>query len=183
MSALPPLSLRDKRIRWLSLAALLVLLPAALWLRSNENFAAWRADQEREPVIAGPGKPVRYGGAEWRLEGLYQLPRKDGASAFILAEFEARIEDPSAFAAGMCRVRLSDRGEKRWSPQFLVPSVIRKARPSIDERSTCGAATIKPLKTGDMVKMAETFIAPADLTKFDLTISEANVRPAYLVLR
>ncbi len=183
MSALPPLAPRDRRRRWLSLMALLALLPAALWVRSHGSVAAWRDEQELEALITEPGKSAAYGGAEWRLEGLYQLPQKDAGSAIILAEFEARIEDPQAFANSLCRVHLGDRGDKRWAPQFLMPSEIRKARPGIDERTTCASAMLKTFKAGDMAKMAETFQTPAGLTKFDLIISAANIRPAYLVLR
>lgn len=183
MSALPPLSPRDRRVRWLSLAALIVLLPVAVGMRSYGGVSNWRAEQDLDPLVAVPGKVTPYGGAEWRLEGLYQLPQADKVSAIVLAEFEAKITDPAAFAAGLCRIKLSDRGDKRWLPQFLTPNEIRKARPSIDERTTCGSATLKPLKPGDMVKMAETFVAPVELKKFDLIISAANVRPAYLVLR
>jgi hypothetical protein len=183
MSALPPLTPRDRRLRWLSLAALIVLLPVAIGVRSYGGVTGWRAEQDLDPLTAEPGKTVSYGGAEWRLEGLYQLRQDDKKSAIILAEFEAKIADPAAFAAGMCRIKLSDRGDKRWLPQFLTPYAVRKARPSIDERVTCGSATIKPLKAGETVKMAETFLAPVDVTKFDLIVSAANVRPAYLVLR
>jgi hypothetical protein len=183
MSPLPPLTLRDRRMRWLSLAALLVLLPAAIWVRSYNGVSNWRAEQDLDPLIAEPGKTMLYGGAEWRLEGLYQLRQDDKKSAIILAEFEAKIKDPAAFAGGLCRVKLSDRGNRRWAPQFLTPYEVRKARPSIDERVTCGSATIKPLKADETVKMAETFRAPAELTKFDLMISAANYRPAYLILR
>ena len=183
MTVLPPLSAIDRRLRWLSLVALILLLPATLWVRSEGSITAWRGEQELEPVITEPGKAAAYGGAEWRLEGLYQLPQQDGASALILAEFEARISDPQGFANGLCRVALGDRGARRWSPQFLTPREIRKARPSIDERVTCGSATLKTLKAGETVKMAETFLAPVGVTKFDLIISAANVRPAYLVLR
>lgn len=183
MSALPPLTPRDRRMRWLSLAALLVLLPAAVAVRSYGGVTGWRAEQDLDPLTAEPGKTMSYGGADWRLEGLYQLRQDDKRSAIILAEFEARITDPAAFAAGMCRIKLSDRGDKRWRPLFLTPQEVRKVRPSIDERVTCGSATIQPLKAGETVKMAETFMAPAELTKFDLIVSAANFRPDYLVLR
>lgn len=162
---------------------LMMAIPAAIAFRSFDSAAAWRANRELYPVVAETGKPARYGGAEWRLEGLYQLLAPDRKSAFILAEFEAKIDDPVAFAAGACQIALTDRGEKRWSPQFLTPYEVRKARPSLDERTTCGAATVKPLKAGDTVKMAETFRAPAVITKFDLAISQATLRPAYLILR
>lgn len=173
----------ERRYFWGSLAALLVAVPAALALRGYDSALAWRANQELYPLIAEPGKPVRYGGAEWRLEGLYQLVGKDGKSAYILAEFEAKIDNPEAFAAGACQIALTDRGEKRWSPQFLPPYEVRKARPSLEERSTCGGATIKPIKVGETVKMAEIFRAPVDITKFDLAISSATLRPRYLILR
>ncbi|MGE0241678.1 MAG: hypothetical protein AB7F09_09850 [Parvibaculaceae bacterium] len=184
MSVLPPLTPRDRRIRWLSLAALIVLLPVAIGVRSHGGVTNWRAEQDLDPLItAQPGRTMSYGGADWRLEGLYQLRQDDKRSAVVLAEFEARIKDPAVFAAGMCRIKLGDRGDKRWLPQFLMPYAVRKARPSVDERVTCGAATIKPLKAGETVKMAETFLTPAELTKVDLIVSAANVRPTYLVLR
>lgn len=173
----------ERRYFWGSLVALLVAVPAAIALRGYDSALAWRANQELYPLIADPGKPVRYGGAEWRLEGLYQLIGQDKKSAYILAEFEAKIGDPAAFAAGACQIALTDRGERRWSPQFLPPYEVRKARPSIEERSTCGGATIKPIKPGETVKMAEIFRAPADITKFDLAISQATLRPSYLILR
>lgn len=183
MSPLPPMMPRAKRLRWLSLAAVIVLLPAALWARSYESAMEWRGEQELNPLISEPGKAIAYGPAEWRLEGLYGLRQKDSDSVIILAEFEARITDPQAFTNGLCRIHLSDRGEKRWSPLFIVPRDIRKARPSIDERLTCASATLKSWKAGDTVKMAETFAAPAGLKDFELTLSTLNVRPAYLVLR
>lgn len=173
----------ERRFFWGSLAALVVAIPAAIAFRGYDSALAWRANQELYPLTADPGKPVRYGGAEWRLEGLYQLVGQDRKSAYVLAEFEAKIDDPAAFAAGACQIALTDRGETRWSPQFLPPYEVRNARPSLDERSTCGGATIKPLKAGVTVKMAEIFRAPADITKFDLVISQATLRPSYLILR
>lgn len=174
---------RERRIFWGSLAALIVAIPATLAVRGYDSALTWWSDQEFYPLIAEPGKPVRYGGAEWRLEGLYQLVGQDQKSAFILAEFEAKIDDPAAFAAGPCQIALTDRGEKRWAPQFLTPYDVRKARPSIDERSTCNSAASKPMKPGETVKMAETFRAPAEITKFDLAISQLTSRPSYLILR
>lgn len=173
----------ERRIFWGSLAVLIVMIPAAIVVRGYDSALAWRANQELYPLIAEPGKSVRYGGAEWRLEGLYQLIRQDKKSAYILAEFEAKIDNPEAFAAGACQIALTDRGEKRWSPQFLPPYEVRKARPSLEERSTCGGATIKPIKVGETVKMAEIFRTPVGITKFDLAISQATLRPSYLVLR
>ena len=137
----------------------------------------------RKIKLTAFGNERSYGGADWRLEGLYQLVGQDMKSAYILAEFEAKIDDPEAFAAGACQIALTERGETRWSPQILPPYEVRKARPSLDERSTCGGATIKPLKAGATVKMAEIFRAPADTTKFDLAISWATLRPRYLSLR
>lgn len=173
----------ERKAYWLSLAALLVALPATIAFRSYDSALAWYQQQELDPILAETGKAVAYGGAEWRLEGIYQLRQKDDDAAIILAEFEARITDPASFAAGACQIRLSDRGDKRWTPLFLMPAEIRKARASVSDRSTCGGATIKPLKAGDMVKMAEAFSAPAELSKFDLTISQATMRPAFLILR
>lgn len=177
------MSRRERRIFWGSVAALFLAIPAALALRGYDSALAWRANQELYPLISEPGKPLHYGSAEWRLEGLYQLIGQDKKSAYILAEFEAKVDDPAAFAAGLCQISLTDRGEKRWSSQFTTPREVRKARPSIDERETCGGATIKPLKAGETVKMKEIFRAPADITKFDLAISQATLRPSYLILR
>ncbi|MFZ5673028.1 MAG: hypothetical protein ACOZAM_08695 [Pseudomonadota bacterium] len=174
---------RERRIFWASLAVLLVAVPAALALRGYDSALAWRANQEFYPLVSEPGKPLRYGAAEWRLEGLYQLIGQDKTSAYILAEFEAKIDDPAVFAAGLCEIALTDRGERRWLPQFTTPREVRKARPSIDQRETCGGATIKSLKAGETVKMKEIFRAPAGITKFDLAISQAALRPSYLILR
>ena len=75
---------RERRIFWASLAVLLVAVPAALALRGYDSALAWRANQELYPLVSEPGKPLRYGAAEWRLEGLYQLIGQDKTSAYIL---------------------------------------------------------------------------------------------------
>jgi hypothetical protein len=183
MSRLPERTPREKRNWWLSLAGLVVMLPLALMMRSYENAIAWYQGQELEPTVVTSGGTASYGGAEWRLGGLYKLQSPGSSAAIILAEFEAIVSDPAAFTGGPCSVALTDAAGRRWRPVFLMPQAIRKARPEVSDKPTCNTARLGPAAAGQRVVMAEAFTAPSDVVDFDLVISFAGHRPAYLVLK
>lgn len=182
MSCLPERTQRERRNWWLSLAGLVVILPLALVMRSYDTAIAWYQEQELRPTVVAPGGSVSYGGAEWRLGGLYRLQSSGSSSSTILAEFEATVSDPTAFTGGPCSIVLADMAGRRWRPNFMMPQAIRKARPEVADKPTCNTARLGPAVAGQRILMAEAFTAPSDVTDFDLVISFAGHRPAYLVL-
>lgn len=182
MSRLPQQTPRERRTWWLSLAALVVVLPLAVAFRSYGSAVAWRSAQELDPTVAAAGGTAFYAGAEWRLGGLYKLQETGSSSAIILAEFEATVSDPAAFAAGACSVVLTDAARRRWQPLFLMPQAIRKARPEVADKPTCSSASLAPAAPGQRIVMAEAFMTPEEIADFDLVISLAQQRPAYLIL-
>ncbi|MGO4831979.1 hypothetical protein AB4144_06715, partial [Rhizobiaceae sp. 2RAB30] len=68
-------------------------------------------------------------------------------------------------------------------PNFMMPRAIREARPELADKLTCNRARLDPTIAGQRILMAEVFTAPADVADFDLVISFAGHRPAYLVLK
>lgn len=183
MSRLPERTQRERRNWWLSLAGLVVILPLALMMRSYDTAIAWYQEQELRPTVVASGGSASYGGAEWRLGGLYRLQSTGSASSTILAEFEATVSDPAVFTGAPCSIVLADTAGRRWRPNFMMPRAIREARPELADKLTCNRARLDPTIAGQRILMAEVFTAPADVTDFDLVISFAGHRPAYLVLK
>ena len=64
---------------WLSLAALIVVLPVAVLVHSWGSLSQWWANRDRDPIIAERGVAQSYAGAEWRLTGLSVLPQGTGS--------------------------------------------------------------------------------------------------------
>jgi hypothetical protein len=183
MTGLAQMTSRERRTRWWCIGALILVLPAAVLVRSYEGALEWRKTLELEPVIAPKGGKASYAGAEWRLSGVYKLAVPGKPSATVLAEIEATITDPAVFAAGgPCEVAVTDAEGWRWKPLFLVPRAIREARPQVSDMPSCNSALSKAPKAGDRIAMAETFTIPAELDSLDVVITVMGERPAYLRL-
>jgi len=181
MAALIPSTPRERRAFRLSALALLVALPLAVVASSYEDVMEWRSSQELNAIVAAPGKSAVYAGAEWRLERVHRLNEPGSAALVVIVEFEATVKDPAAFAA-TCNVALTDASKRRWKPQFLAPSIGRRVRPEAVDRPRCGSASLRAVKAGDTVRMAEAFVTPPDIGDIDLIVSLSTARPAYLVL-
>lgn len=181
MATLVPSTPKERRAFRLSALALLAALPIAVVASAYEDVMEWRSSQELNAIVAAPNKSVVYAGAEWRLERVHRLNEPGSAALVIIVEFEATVKDPAVFAA-TCNVALTDASKRRWKPQFLAPSIGRRVRPEAVERPRCGSASLKPVTTGDTIKMAESFMTPPDVGDIDLIVSLSTARPAYLVL-
>lgn len=183
MTVLAQTTSGERRTRWLCMGALVLVLPAAVLVRSYEGALEWRKTLELEPVIAPTGGKAVYAGAEWRLSGLYKLAQPGEPAATVLAEIEATVTDPAVFATGgSCEVALTDSEGRRWKPLFLVSRAIRQARPEVSDMPTCAAVFLNAPKQGDSIMMAETFMIPSELKNLDVVITVAGERPAYLRL-
>lgn len=183
MTALAPMTSRERRTRWWCIGTLVLVLPAAVLVHSYEGALEWRKTLELEPVIAPRGGKASYAGAEWRLSGVYKLAVPGKPAATVLAEIEATITDPAVFAAGgPCEVTLTDAEGRRWKPLFLAPRALREARPQVSDMPSCNVAFSNAPKAGDRIAMAETFTIPAELDSLDIVIAVMGERPAYLRL-
>jgi hypothetical protein len=174
-------AMSERRRYWLSLAALVVVLPAAIAVNSWDSLSEWRRSQLTTPIAVESGAGAAYAGAHWRLVGLTRLPGPAPDAALVVAEFDAAVDDPTLLQAGPCTVALTDDKGRRWLPTFLPGRAVRQGRPAAADKPRCyGLAQAEKGKT---VAMAETFTVPASAAGLALSVSIGGARPAYLVFR
>ena len=166
-----------RRGYWLSMAALVVALPAALAARTWGDVKDWRAEHMRTPIPGAVGEPIGYAGASWTVTRFIRLAGSQ-SRVIVLAEFEAVIPDPQALGTVPCQVRISDDEGREWQPTFISDRAIRRLYPEASERSLCGGPAFAAAEPGKPAKMAASFSIPAhDLT---LSITLYSARPQYL---
>ena len=171
----------ERRRYWLSIAALVVVLPAAIVVNSWDSLSEWRRSQLSTPIAVKRGATHAYAGAQWRLTGLTRLPGATPDTTLIVAEFDAAVDDPALLQAGPCTVALTDDKGRRWLPAFLPARAVRQGRPAAADKPRCyGLARAEKGKT---IAMAETFTVPESAAGLALSVSIGGARPAYLVFR
>jgi hypothetical protein len=177
------ISQSERRRYWMSFAGLAIALPVAVLVHSWESIAAWRAGNEHDPVMVGREKSESYAGAEWRLTTLSRLPSSSAEQVVVLAEFEARIEEPNLLTEGLCAVVLTDAEGRRWQPAFLIEPIVRKMHPETADKPRCGGLAFRNAGKGGTASMAETFVVPATANGLALSVTVPSARPRYLLFR
>ena len=171
----------ERRRYWLSLAALVVVLPAAIVVNSWDSLSEWRRSRSTTPIAVERGKAQAYAGAEWQLTGLTRLPGTTPETTLIVAEFDAAVDDPTLLQAGPCAIALTDDRGRRWLPVFLPGHEVRQGRPAAADKPRCyGLARAEKGKT---IAMAETFTVPASAAGLALAVTIGGARPAYVLFR
>jgi hypothetical protein len=168
-----------RRAYRLSLAALVVALPAALAAKVWGDVARWRAAHERAPIEAATGNPVDYAGARWTVTRFTRLAGGAGR-AVVLAEFEAVSADPKALGAVPCEVGLSDGAGRKWQPALFADPVVQKMYPETTEMGLCGGPTFATAEPGKPAGMVASFVVPAAAKDLELSITLFSALPAYL---
>lgn len=171
----------ERRRYWLSLAALLVALPAAIAIHSRGAVVDWLRAAMREPIVVERGVAHLYAGADWRLTGLTPLRGVLPDTRIIVAEFEASVDDPARLAGSPCEVVLTDEQGRRWEPPFTAGSMIREAMPEAADKPRCGF--FEDLLPGTTVEMAESFVVPEDARGLALSILIFSAAPDRLLFR
>jgi hypothetical protein len=171
----------ERRRYWFSVAALAVVLPAAILVRSGATISEWLLQDKRNPIIVERGASQRYVGADWRLTGLTRLPGDLPGSFVILTEFETTVANPALLTEYPCQVVLTDEQGRRWEPVFLTEPVVRQTKPEAADKPRCGL--FEGVGPGDTVTMADSFVVPEDTERFMLTVTFAGALPDYLLFR
>lgn len=175
------LGMSERRRYWLSLAALVVVLPAAIVVNSWDSLSEWRRSRLDMPIAVARGATQAYAGAQWQLSGLTRLPGATPGTTLIVAEFDAVVDDPALLQAGPCAVALTDDKGRRWLPAFLPGRAVRQGRPAAADKPRCyGLARAEKGKT---IAMAETFTVPESAAGLALSVSIGGVKPAYLLFK
>lgn len=168
----------DRRIRRLSLAGLVIVLPLAIVLHSGGGVLDWLARRMASPVAVERGEEQAYGGARWRLT---ELTRMQG-TVLAVVQFEAVVDDPALLTSGgYCLVRLMDASGRRWLPQFRTEFKVREARPELAEKQRC--MSFEGVSRGQTVGMAEVYMIPESAVDLTLSLNLAEMPDKGLVFR
>lgn len=173
----------EKRTFWTCLLALIVALPLAFVARAWESLgeSQWLAGGSPEVVVAD-GAAQAFAGGQWKLMDMRRLPRTDDARV-ILTEFEASPTDLAALSKGACRVRLIDDKGRRFEPVTLTEPIVREMYPEVAERLRCSVLAFTDAKAGSPVRMAESFIVPAEARDLSLRIEFPGASDETLVFK
>jgi hypothetical protein len=174
-------AMSDRRRYWLSLAALVVVLPAAIVVSSWDSVSEWRRSQLSAPIAVERGATQAYAGAQWQLTGLTRLPGATPDTMLVVAEFDAAVDDPALLQAAPCTIALTDDKGRRWLPVFLPGRAVRQGRPTAADKPRCYA--LARAEKGKTIAMAETFTVPASAAGLALSLTIGGARPANLVFR
>lgn len=170
------------RRRWPVALALAVALPLALVAHGWETAREWWRQSALFETPVPKGTAVNYAGADWRLVSLVKIATRQDGSALVLAELEATVTDKEAFALLPCNVVLSGPGLPNWLPAFPPPRDVRKARPDLADRPSCGTAKVGDIEPGRRILMAESFRLPwMEFERVRLELATPAGRPHYLV--
>jgi hypothetical protein len=169
----------SRRSYWLSMAALVVALPAALAVQCWGSVMDWRADHERRPISAVVGQPIDYAAASWTVTRFAKLPGREGR-AVVLAEFQAAAPDPHGLSAVPCNVWLSDGAGREWRPTLFPDPVIRTLYPEAARKSLCGGPAFAAAEPGKPAMMVASFIIPVSARDLALSIALYSELPNYL---
>jgi hypothetical protein len=164
---------------WLSMAALVIALPAAVAVQGWGAFSNWRGQNERVPVPGATGQPIDYAGARWTVTRFTRLAGGEG-HAVVLAEFEATMSDPKALGEVPCLVGLSDGAGRTWQSTLFADPIVRKMYPETSEMGLCGGPTFAATSPGEPARMAASFLIPASARDLALSITLFSALPNYL---
>jgi hypothetical protein len=170
----------ERRWRRRCLWGLLLLFPVTIAAQAYGNVAELLRNRDilARDVVAG--KEAAFAGSTWQLRKLAAAegidPRRLPANSVpMLADLTVMVGDPDLQKLWMlCKITLTDAAGRRWSPTLTPIS-------SPDDLKTCNSAMFSGAKSGDTLKIRETFIVPRDaVATIRVNLSVASERPYYL---
>ncbi|NGN42653.1 hypothetical protein G6N74_16410 [Mesorhizobium sp. CGMCC 1.15528] len=170
----------ERKWRRRALWGLVILLPAAILEMGYQQTSFYLQNNDLVARDAEPLTDVHFGGSDWRLENMQtmkdtsslRIPR-DSAPVFV--DFTVKIGDADLEQAWLgCKIGLVDESGRSW-----LPSYVRNSR--VDDMATCNSTVFSGAKTGDTVKIRETFVIPKDALETVVpTVGLGSERPYYL---
>lgn len=188
--AVPPggVTPRERRARWLSLAALVVIVPATMVAVGWRDWAEVRRTQQLDAIAVGAGEVGEYNGARVALAPLDVMPPTPGLPAdraFVRARLAVTLERAAGEHWQACRQRLVDARGREWAAVDMVPFQIKRlmARPGEPAGGYCTILGLPGPKAGDSVIVESYYLVPREaIPTLSATLSTQGGRPAYLRL-
>ncbi|WP_244483550.1 hypothetical protein [Mesorhizobium sp. 1M-11] len=166
---------------WLrSLLALIVLIPAALAVMSYDSVREFLGNRDFFAKEVAWGSKARFGGSDWQLTDLRAaLGRADIPPEVVpvLVDLTVTVGETDLQTLWLgCKVMLVDAAGRRWLPTAAVS--FRQT----DDAKTCISAIFSSARSGDVLKIRETFLVPKDATAtIRPAIGVASERPTFLL--
>ncbi|WP_420009738.1 hypothetical protein [Xanthomonas sacchari] len=180
-----PPAVSDRRMRWLALAALLVLLPCTMaatgWRDARELLHA----REWRPVEVAMTQTTEYDGAAVRLVSVDVLPFEPGLPADRTFVRTRLWLVPGAAGAQWsdCTLKLVDGTGRSWAAIDTVPDLLQRAlaKPGEPPGVACDGLAVSAAKPGVPLAIDGYYLAPrAVAAQLHLTVSTRGGRPRYL---
>lgn len=168
---------------WLrSLLALIVLVPAALAVMSYDSLEELLHNKDLFAKDVAWGSKARFGGSDWQLTDLRAaLGRADIPPEVVpvLVDFTVTVGETDLQNLWLsCKIMLIDSADRRWLPTAAVS--FRQT----DDAKTCNSAIFSNAKSGDVLKIRETFLVPKDATAtIRPAVGVASERPNFLLFQ
>lgn len=176
---------RERRMWWLSLASLPVLVAAAVAINTWRNAADFRHRIETD--IAQGADQLDYAGARWQLDkvrligdGRDTQVRFPGQMRLIIVRMEATATRDIGEDWGQCEVSLTDSVGRRWLPLdvSLSNDISRDLDPKVTPVSGCGITSLTPPRQDHAALIEEKFVVPANaVPSLSVRLSVAASRP------
>lgn len=176
---------RDRKMWWLSLASLPVLVACACAINVWRNIGDYRHRIEVD-IEQGPGT-LDYAGASWRLEKVRLIGdgrdtpvRFPGQMRLVIIRMVATATRDVGSDWGQCEVSLGDGMGHRWLPLdvSLSNDISRDLEPDREPVKGCGITSLSPPSKGHAVLIEEKFVVPADaVPALSARLSVAALRP------
>ena len=176
---------RERKMWWLSLASLPLLVSAAVVINAWRNIENYRHRIETD-IMQGPNQ-LDYADATWRLENVRLLGdgrdtqlRLPGQMRLLVIRMVATATREIGDGWGQCQVSLADGTGRRWLPLdvSLSNDISRDLEPDREPVSGCGITSLKPPQKDHAVLIEEKFVVPAEaVPALSVRLSVAALRP------
>ncbi|MBY5566270.1 hypothetical protein HFO55_03210 [Rhizobium leguminosarum] len=176
---------RGRKMWWLSLASLPLLVAAAVVINAWRNIDNYRHRIETD-ITQGPDH-LEYAGATWRLQNVRLLGdgrdtqlRLPGQMRLVIVRMVATALRDIGDIWGQCEVSLTDGAGRRWLPLdvSLSNDISRDLEPDREPVSGCGITSLKPPRKDHAVLIEEKFVVPAEaVPALSVRLSTAALRP------
>ncbi|MBB5885612.1 MULTISPECIES: hypothetical protein [unclassified Xanthomonas] len=175
----------ERRMRWLALAALVVLVPCTMaatgWRDARELLHA----REWRPVDVAMAQSVVYDGAAVRLASVDVLPFEAGLPAdrtFVRTRLTL-VPGASGAQWSDCTLKLVDGSGRSWSAIDTVPDLLQRtlAKPGEPPGVACDGLAVSTAKPGVPLAIDGYYLVPrAVAAQLQLAVSTHGGRPHYL---
>jgi len=176
---------RERKLWWLSLCALPLLLAAAYYTSAWRNVGEF---MRRTELSAHPASPDQtYAGADWQVQqvrligdGRDTKTTLPGQMRIVILRLNATAKEAIGERWVQCSLTLGDDKGRRWEPLNVILSanIDRQLDPKAPRVDGCNSAAYRPPAAGSAVVMEEKFIVPADVApRLTARLSFSSTRP------